>query len=98
VKPGAEDVQHCDDYAESLFGNPAARWFIFVERLPASLRLLARPHIAEPKLFADYQGRRVRVVMASRFGDLGITYDLTADQGYELRVAVGDLENFSEAP
>ena len=31
-------------------------------------------------------GTRVNVVMASRFGDLGITDDLKAEQGYDARV------------
>ncbi len=34
------------------------------------------------------EGTEVRVVMASRFGDLGITDDLTADRGYKARVPV----------
>lgn len=90
-----EESKHCDAYVDNPFGNAAARWFIFVNRLPASLRILARPYITDPKLFADYQGKRVRVVMASRLGNLGITYDLTADYGYKLRVAVDELDNFS---
>jgi hypothetical protein len=87
--------KHCDAYVENPLFSAAARWFIFVNRLPASLRILAQPHITDPKLFADYKGKRVRVVMASRFGDLGITHDLTAEHGYELRVAVDELDNFS---
>ena len=40
---------------------------------------------------------RVKVVMASRFGDVGITGDLTAENGYDLRVPVeAALSNFSE--
>jgi len=39
---------------------------------------------------------RVKVVMASRFGDVGITGDLTAENGYDLRVPVEALSNFSE--
>lgn len=45
-------------------------------------------HGANPE-FTDVpmsRGSRVRVVMASRFGDVGITDDLTAIHGYHLRV------------
>ncbi len=60
-----------------------------------------------PKLFATYKQpdgpggrkgktRRVRVVMASRFGDVGITRDLMAEHGYNDRVAVETLTDFSE--
>lgn len=41
-------------------------------------------------------GQRVRVVMASRFGDVGITPNLKADHGYVMRVSVDALDNFSE--
>lgn len=87
--------KHCDAYVENPLFSAAARWYIFVNRLPASLRILAQPYITDPKLFADYQGKRVRVVMASRLGDLGITHELSADYGYKLRVAVDELDNFS---
>jgi hypothetical protein len=90
-----DETKHCDAYVDKPFGSSAARWFIFVNRLPASLRILAQPYITDPKLFADYQGKRVRVVMASRLGDLGITHNLAADYGYERRVVVDELANFS---
>ena len=57
------------------------------------------PHVwraPEPMLFADHEGRRVRVVMASRFGDVGITNNLKAERGYDKRVSVAELSNFSE--
>lgn len=41
-------------------------------------------------------GTRIRVVMASRFGDVGITSDLTAEHGYMARVDVDMLTDFSE--
>lgn len=36
------------------------------------------------------KGTTVRVVMASRLGDLGITQDLRATHGYEMRVKPGN--------
>lgn len=43
-------------------------------------------------------GQVVRVVMASRFGDLGITPDLKASRGYVARLNVSDLTDFSALP
>lgn len=64
----------------------------------------------EPVLFATVKidrarasktipsGTRVRVVMASRFGDVGITSNLKAKHGYDMRVLVTDLADFGVAP
>jgi hypothetical protein len=49
----------------------------------------------EPALFGDHDRKRVRVVMASRFGDVGITENLTATAGYSKRVLVSELSNFN---
>jgi hypothetical protein len=93
------DQKHCDDYADAPSGDPSARWFIFINRLPVGLKQLVRERgIPSPRLFADHAGTRVRVVMASRLGDLGITTNLGAEHGYEWRVSVEDLTNFSETP
>lgn len=47
-------------------------------------------------------GTRVKIVMASRFGDVGITDDLSAEYGYHNRIPIEDLErkfeNFSDQP
>lgn len=39
-------------------------------------------------------GHRVKIVMVSRFGDVGITEDLEAENGYAARVALDDLCDF----
>lgn len=47
-------------------------------------------------------GSRVKIVMVSRFGDVGLTDDLSAEHGYHVRVSFEDLdkkfENFSMEP
>jgi hypothetical protein len=47
-------------------------------------------------------GTRVKIVMASRMGDVGITDNLEADNGYHLRIMIDELEqkfeNFSDKP
>ncbi len=90
------EPKHCDSYIDSLGAPKCLRWFLFVNRLPATLKSLAREKAGEPRLFATYEGQRVRVVMASRMGDVGITEDLRAEHGYTARVWVQDLSEFSE--
>ena len=43
-------------------------------------------------------GTRVKIVMVSRFGDIGITNDLDVDHGYGARVLLEDLINLSNEP
>lgn len=89
---------HVDTYVDSPRGDPIARWFMFIARLPASLGMLAVKMKCAPKLFADYRGKRVRVTMASRFGDVGITTHLERENGYQARVLVKELSNFGDKP
>ena len=90
-------MKHCDDYVEDFKQPDCLVWFIFINRLPATLKHLAFRVLDEkPKLFADFKGQRVRVVMASRLGDVGITYDLSKENGYDTRVYVEELDNFSD--
>lgn len=88
-------TRHCDEYIEDPVAPEALRKFLAFARSPAHGQLLPRPH---PRLFADHAGTRVRVTMASCLGDVGITTDLSAEMGYELRVLVSQLLNFSEVP
>lgn len=90
--------KHCYDYINE-FGAPGVlRWFLLIQSLPATHRVLARQFGANPKLFADYQGKRYRVVMASRMGDVGLSENFQAEDGYSIRTAVQDLSNFSDTP
>lgn len=41
-------------------------------------------------------GQRVRVVMGSRFGDVGISPNLKREYGYIKRLSIAELTNFSE--
>lgn len=43
-------------------------------------------------------GQWVKIVMVSRFGDVGITADLTADFNYGARVMLDSLYDFSNEP
>ena len=86
---------HCDDYIHDHRQPLCLRWFLLVHRLPDADKILCEEMGIKPTLFADHEGKRVRVVMVSRFGDVGITSNLTLAHGYGARVAVEDLTNFS---
>lgn len=87
--------KHCDDYIHDLKAPMALRWFLYVNRIPAVDKLLLIKNVQEPSLFADYWGRRVRVVSASRLGDVGIRFDCHNKFSAEKHVAVEELTNFS---
>ena len=40
----------------------------------------------------------VKIVMVSRFGDVGITKNLDAETGYQARIAIDDIANLRETP
>ena len=95
-EPGPEDqLRTCDDYLDDPTSPQPLRKYLEFARAPAHGQLLPRPH---PRLFADHAGRRVRVTMASRLGDVGVTTDFSAEMGYEQRVWLDQLSNFSEDP
>lgn len=87
---------HCDDYIDDQTQPECLRKFLDHARSPAHGSGRDGPR---PTLFATFNGDPVRVVMASRFGDVGITSNLTAEYGYDRRVAVNLLSDFSaDAP
>ena len=93
-----EQDDHCDDYI-AVPGVPRClQWYLFINRLPAAEKYMCLENgVADPKLFAKYKGKWVRVVMASRFGDVGITEKLDRDYGYSAgRVNVKDLSDFTD--
>lgn len=53
----------------------------------------------EPLCYADHKGKRVRLTMASRIGDVGISSKLKPDgRSYTDRASIADLSNFSDKP
>jgi hypothetical protein len=81
---------HCDDIADAKDAPECVLAFLAIARAPA--HGIGRE---TPKLFATLDGHRVRVVMASRFGDVGVTRHLDRDHGYEKRVYLPTLSDFS---
>jgi hypothetical protein len=88
--------KHCDEYIHDHTAPMCLRWFLYCQRVPAIDGVLMRDNGVNPRLFARFDGTRVRVVMASRMGDVGITDDLTAENGYSIRVNVEELTDFTD--
>ena len=91
--------KHCDDYIRDKSQPKCLRKFLLYHRIPATWRFCRwKDSWGTPSLFAMYKGEPVRVQMASRFGDVGITTKMNQKNGYELRVNVEDLTDFLEGP
>lgn len=90
-----KEPRHCDDIADDPSSPEVLRTFLNWARSPAHGLTQPGPY---PQLYAEYCGRTVRVTMASRFGDVGISYDMARETGYETRVAVESLSNFRDTP
>jgi hypothetical protein len=86
---------HCDDLWAAKTLPACVQTYLDVARAPATEKLKIKE---PPALFATYKNKRVRVVMASRFGDVGITTFLKAVSGYEYRVLLPELTDFSDKP
>ena len=87
-----------DDYILDFTMPQALQAFILVNRLPAMEKNILTEVYGYPELYCckvDDPLRARRVVMASRMGDLGITLDLLAKNGYESRVLVHELQDFT---
>jgi len=81
---------HCDDILNDKSYPQCVIDYLDVAR--------ARAHglgMKQVSLFANYNGNRVRVIMASKYGDVGITYKLDKEYGYDERVFLLDLTDFS---
>ncbi len=88
--------RHCDEYIDDETQPAALRAWLEHARSPAHGYLRPKPW---PVLFADWvdRGGTVQLVMASRFGDVGVTRDLSADpEPYEDRVHLDLLTNFRD--
>jgi len=95
VSMGKVKQIHCDQYIDDFDAPNCLRWYLLINRLPACEKMLAEEMGVTPKLFATYKKKRVRVVMASRLGDVGITEIVQRQYGYDKRVFVEELTDFS---
>lgn len=92
-------MKHCDDFIDDESQPACLRAYLAFNRAPAVKQfamVAAKDPAADPALFATFQGKRVRVVMASRMGDVGVTSRLEDERGYTQRVMVEELSDLSE--
>lgn len=87
--------KHCDDYIDDESQPECLRKYLAWARGPGHGMTQTKPH---PQLYANHEGVRVRVVMASRLGDVGITTILANEYGYQRRVNVDSLTDFGDTP
>lgn len=90
-----EDENHCDDIIHLSDYPICLRYFLLVNRLPAVDKCIIVEMKGEPVCFATFKNKKVRLVMASRFGDVGITKNLSDTHGYDKRVSIKQLSNFT---
>lgn len=83
---------HCDDYIDNPAVPECLRKFLDYARAPAHG---SERNEKQPLCYADYKGQRYKLTMASRFGDVGISKIMHAEHGYDERVKLADLTNFS---
>lgn len=90
---------HVDDFIDHYKSNAYARWVFTIFRLPAALAGAVAPWSKQFRLYCDYQGKRWRVIGASRMGDVWLTSKLEASGDgfpYEQRVDVAECSNFTD--
>lgn len=90
-------MTHVDDWIRRAAGShdpklQYAACAMLILRLPATERMAFGELIRLP-LYCDRNGVRVRVVSASRMGDIGITANLESDKSEDL-VSVDECENW----
>ena len=90
-------MRHCDEYISDPTTPSALKNYLEVARAPAMNKYKLSIKLGHPQCFATYNGQKVKLVMASRLGDVGISYDLTAERGYDKRIYLDDLSDFTAA-
>lgn len=91
--------QHVDDFIDTAAGvDTYARWVLNYFRSSAALKYNFEPYMAQHKLFGTYREKRYRVTGASRLGDVWLTEDYEQREGYQHRVEVSDISNWSNEP
>jgi hypothetical protein len=88
---------HIDDVIDFGFEYPyCLRYYLLFKRLSASDQNVVKKSVGEPTCFANHNGKRVKLVMANKMGDIGITENLLSNKEYQKRVNVLELSDFHE--
>lgn len=96
VRRSAE-YTHVDDFVYYQYcSNEYARFFFLLNRLPAALKMDFQPFIAQYKLFARCGDVWYRVTGASRMGDVWLSLDFDRTHGYDKRVLLEYIQEWSQ--
>jgi hypothetical protein len=90
-KPETMHVDVFIDHGLRFYGGEEenekyARWVLNYFRSTATLIMDFREFMEQYKLFCTYEGKRYRVIGASRMGDIWLVAKFDVDHGYDLRV------------
>ena len=89
-------MKHCESFISRESFPNCLRWWLLYNTLPAVDKHLFKQYAKEPILWAKYNGEWVKLLMASRLGDVGITNNLDATHGYTDRVHIEELLDFTD--
>lgn len=84
--------KHCDDYIDDETQPKCLRVWLARAREPAHGMTNPDPW---PECYAMWQGKKVRLTMASRLGSVGWDEDLNRTEGYTHRGFLEDLTGFT---
>jgi len=100
VKAGFERpvMRHVDDFLDDIHSDPYACWIINHFRLPAIHKARFARFMDIHRLFCTYDGKRYRVIGASRMCDVWLTADFSRDHGYDHRVDPMKCSAWSPSP
>jgi len=90
---------HIDDFLDNMrFGSSQAEryayLFLTIARFPAWKKNLCEDFVSLP-ILCHYRKKQYRLTGASRLGDVWLREDITRTNGYDLRVDVTELSNFT---
>lgn len=89
---------HVDDWLDEQNGTAHARFMLEYFRLPAMTQYEQADKMKGHRLFCDYEGKRMRVTGASRFGDIWLTSNFNQKTGYQKRIDILDCSKWGDKP
>lgn len=105
--PEGKDILHIDisqsvdDWLDTFSQDPSevyAKFVIDHLRMPAWKIQAYAQYTSQFKLYCKYKGKQYVVTMASRMGDIGLSEDLNATSGYNIRVLATSCTAWSPFP
>lgn len=101
-----EEDKHIDNYIDSMTGfsdkpkdvirmEHYSKFFFLLHRLPAYMKNDFAEWINQYKLLCKYNGKKYRVTGCSRMGDIWLNENFNADNGYDHRVMINQVSDFS---